>query len=124
MEDKCALHVDDPEYLAYPCGVENCSLHDKKELIGYSSGDNECFCFDVKKDIFLNLTGKEPTEFEKAAFHIGHYRLYPEDVLSEIFNKGKKKIGITKSKKDNKIVIVLEVEQLVSDPKEEMNWDE
>ena len=51
------------------------------EFIGIDSGDYEAHCFDVDKDTFINLTGKEPSRRDKSYFNDNTYRYYPFDEL-------------------------------------------
>jgi hypothetical protein len=74
------------------------------EFIGKNTGDGECFCWDVDKENFIKVKGKEPGIFdyepygmvELMDFHKaiknndinyvkenGFLRLYPDDVFEE-----------------------------------------
>lgn len=124
---KCILHNDDHEYLAYDCCIDTCPMHgNTKELIGYKSGDNECFCWDVSKEVFIKLTGEDPEVYErlyKSIFHKNSYKVYPQDIIPELFEgKEKQKLTIKKTVENNKLIVTIEVEELVSDLNDRINW--
>jgi len=51
------------------------------EFFGYPSGDYEAFCFDVPKEVFIQLTGRKPDRFDKSYFNKKMYRLYLQDLI-------------------------------------------
>lgn len=53
---------------------------------GIPSGDYESFCWDVDKDTFINIMGKEPKIRNESYFNEGLFRIYPDD-----FHNNKKK---------------------------------
>lgn len=63
------------------------------EFIGIQSGDYEAQCFDVDKDTFIKLEGKEPKSYDKSYFNKGTYRYYPFSGL-EIKSGKKYKVSI------------------------------
>ena len=54
---------------------------------GIPSGDHESFCWDVSKEAYIKVTGREPEEpdgdckNDGSYFNEGLYRLYPGDVI-------------------------------------------
>ena len=36
------------------------------EFVGFNSGDGEEFCFEVDKETFIKITGREPEDFDYA----------------------------------------------------------
>jgi len=52
------------------------------EFIGFPSGDGESFCWDVSRETFVRVVGREPGEDDGAVFHMPErlYRLYPENL--------------------------------------------
>lgn len=52
-----------------------------------SSGDYESFCFDVTREDFERITGKQPTKWDKSKFNKGLYRLYPNEFFDEYENE-------------------------------------
>ncbi len=63
---------------------------------GQSSGDYECFCWDVTPEEFVRITGRQPDKYEKA-FAKDHFRLYPNDLLDATGVKSDRKYRITVS---------------------------
>lgn len=59
------------------------------EFEGTLSGDYECFCWDVTKKIFKQITGRNPDKWDKSTFNKGLYKLYPAHIL-EILGIGSK----------------------------------
>lgn len=65
---------------------------------GIPSGDYECFCWDVDRETFIRLTGREPLEPEEGCvldgsyFDDGLYKVYPSEVMDLPLNdeRGKK----------------------------------
>lgn len=53
-------------------------------FIGIPSGDNEAFCWDVTKEEFKRLTGKNPSKHDKSFFNKKHYRIYPGREIPDI----------------------------------------
>lgn len=51
------------------------------EIVAIPSGDHESFCFDVSRDEWIKLLGKEPDKYDKSWFNKGYYRVY----LQELF---------------------------------------
>ena len=62
------------------------------EFIGIPSGDYESFCWDVDKETFTKITGKEPKKYYKSYFNEGLYRIYPNKFYG--FDKPKCKMII------------------------------
>ena len=54
------------------------------EFIGIPSGDYESFCWDVDKETFKKITGKEPKKYYKSYFNEGLYRIYPNKFMDLI----------------------------------------
>lgn len=48
------------------------------------SGDHESFCFDVTKEEYKRIRGKNPTKYEKSMFNKGLYRIYPGHLFMDI----------------------------------------
>jgi hypothetical protein len=82
----------------------------KFEFVGYPSGDNENFCWDVDKETYIRIKtekyksqGKTESEikqeiqdlmkWDKAVFHEGMFMIYPNDVIIKE-DKVKQKIKI------------------------------
>lgn len=54
----------------------------KIEFDGIVSGDYESFCWDVDRDAFVKIKGRQPdVEFEKSYFNDGLFRIYPNDIF-------------------------------------------
>lgn len=47
---------------------------------GTPSGDDESFCWDVDKETFIKINGREPKEYEKSMIDEELYRIYPGDL--------------------------------------------
>ena len=60
---------------------------------GIPSGDYECFCWDVDRETFIRVTGREPESYDESSFHEGLYMLYPSTAMG-LFDK-KHKLGFT-----------------------------
>lgn len=56
----------------------------KIEFEGLLSGDYECFCWDVTKEVFKEVTGKNPCKWDKSTFNKKLYKLYPGAVLEAL----------------------------------------
>lgn len=63
------------------------------EFVGISSGDYESYCFDVDKETFVRLEGREPRQGERSYFNNGLYRFYPFN--NSLDRLGKCKVKIT-----------------------------
>lgn len=64
------------------------------EFVGINSGDNESFCWDVDKDTFIKIKGKEPETYDKSYFNERLYRVYPSDFYGFDSPKSKVKLSI------------------------------
>ena len=51
------------------------------EFKGITSGDHECFCFDVDKETFERIMDEVPGRFDRSGLNDGTYRLYPCDIF-------------------------------------------
>lgn len=55
---------------------------------GISSGDHECFCWDVTREVYKQVTGSFPGKYDKSAFNkCGKkqlYKLYPGAILDAL----------------------------------------
>lgn len=62
------------------------------EFEGILSGDYECFCWDVEKQIFQTIKKTKPDKYSKSQFNKKLFRLYPNDVFNniEMNTEGKK----------------------------------
>ena len=49
------------------------------EFQGISSGDGDSFCWDISKEDFIKIKGKNPNKYDKSMERKGLYRLYPND---------------------------------------------
>jgi hypothetical protein len=58
----------------------------KVQFKGIPSGDYESFCWDVTKEEFIKIKGREPDEFDPAYFNEGFYRVYPDDIFQDSTN--------------------------------------
>lgn len=59
---------------------------------GIPSGDMESFCWDVDKETYVRIKGKEPGKFDKSVSHKDMYKIYPDDFYG--FDKPKCKMTI------------------------------
>lgn len=57
------------------------------EFFGLPSGDYEGICFDVPKEIFIELMGKHPDRFDKSYFNKKTYRVYIQDLIRFPYNE-------------------------------------
>lgn len=48
---------------------------------GIVSGDYECFCWAVTREVFIQITGEEPDEHDKSPFVDGAYMIHPGTVI-------------------------------------------
>lgn len=75
------------------------------EFVGVTSGDGECFMFDVDENNFEKVTGNKPTDWDNANMEWDKdlklyvpngdvYRLYPNEIFGECNKKLKVKIII------------------------------
>lgn len=53
----------------------------KYEFRAIPSGDYEDFCFDVDRETFIRLKGREPRKRDKSAFFENRFRIYPDDLI-------------------------------------------
>lgn len=63
------------------------------EFIGINSGDYESQCFDVDKETFERLEGREPRKGVESYFNKGTYRYYPFS-MPNVLQDRKYKINI------------------------------
>lgn len=75
------------------------STYKNFEFIGVPSGDGESFCFEVDKEMFVAVTGRQPDEYDYVdASYIRQkrelFRLYPNDIFGLQEEKKKLKIKI------------------------------
>lgn len=73
------------------------STYKNFEFIGVPSGDGESFCFEVDREMFLTVTGRQPDEGDYVdASYVKQkrelFRLYPNDIFEESGKKLKVKI--------------------------------
>ncbi|WP_337033222.1 hypothetical protein [Paenibacillus illinoisensis] len=59
------------------------------KFTGIPSGDYESFVWDVSKEQFVTITGKEPVAIDEAVFTDGRYMIYPNDLLKGIADEDK-----------------------------------
>lgn len=64
------------------------------EFDGIPSGDHEGFCWDVSKEDFKKIKGRDPISCDKSYFNKGLYRIYPNDFYGLDEPKCKIKISI------------------------------
>lgn len=66
-------------------------------IIGIPSGDHECFCFDVPKDVFLQIEGEEPEWVDESCFYKNLFRLYgvPNVPIYEKFQNSEYLLKVT-----------------------------
>ena len=53
------------------------------EITGVPSGDYEAACFDVSKEEFTKLEGREPEEFDESFFYKDLFRYYGVEIPSK-----------------------------------------
>jgi len=55
---------------------------------GIASGDHECFCWDVTREVYKEITGSFPSKYDKSTFNKGGkkqlYKLYPGAILDKL----------------------------------------
>lgn len=59
----------------------------KIEFIGIDSEDYESQCFDVDKETFIKLEGREPKKHDNSYFNKDTYRYYPFSMPNVIQDK-------------------------------------
>lgn len=76
------------------------------EFVGINSGDGECFCFEVDKETFIKITGREPENLDYAdgewndsdldfvPYEDSLIRLYPYFLFGEFGKKVKVKLVV------------------------------
>lgn len=52
-------------------------------FVGQTSGDHECFCWDVSREQWIAMTGDTtgPDKMDESIERPGLYRLYPDEVF-------------------------------------------
>lgn len=48
------------------------------QVLGWLSGDGECFCMDVSREEFKRLKGRRPQGHDRSRRNPGAYRVYPD----------------------------------------------